>query len=163
MSEKKTVLSDFKDENTEGEYRFVLKTNLISHDLFFKFLFCEKDFAVAFLRKQLPPRFASRLDFANLIVESPNFLDEQFHEQRADVIFQIPFFTEDPDEEETVESVRIFVVLEHKSYYDHYTVFQLTKYVVSIMDRSFHQKKEKEEAKKKTRKGKDVKIPPVIP
>lgn len=120
--------------NSEN-YKYELPSIFITHDMFFRFLFLQFPFAKAFLQKMLPEKFINKLDFTKLVIEPPEFLDSKFRKHCADAIYQIPYKTS--TRKNTKERMaRIYIILEHKSYEDPLTIFQLARYIVNLMERS---------------------------
>jgi len=90
----------------------------ITHDKYFKETFRLKRIAQSFLRRVLPKKTLPYLDLKNLTVESRDFSDDMFKETTADMLYKVPV-------KGTDEYINFFVLVEHKSYQDYPTIFQL--------------------------------------
>jgi len=137
--------------DTEAEKSPVdLPKNLkVTHDDYFWETFQIERVGQAFLRKTLPPETLEALDLDGLIVEDRQFTDDLFKEMAADVIYRVPI-------KGTSEHVNFFVVIEHKSYDDFWTIFQLWCYVFLICRREFQAAKDRKEA------NANYRLPPVV-
>lgn len=62
----------------------------ISHDMFFREMFSDPEFAQAFLRKILKSEAVELLNLEMLEVLPTTFLTREFRELRADVIYRVP-------------------------------------------------------------------------
>ena len=121
----------------------------LSHGGYFQETFRLKRLAQAFLGKVLPKKTLPHLDMENLTVESRHLADDLFRETIADVIYRVPI-------KGTEECVNFFIIIEHKSYQDYRTIFQLWGYVFRICFREFYATDESERAKANHR------LPPVV-
>ncbi len=141
MSEKKSKPS--KDPTLSPE---ILP---VTHDRFFTETFQAKRLAKAFLRNRLPGELLKRLDLDGLTIEPRHMTDKVFKELITDVVYRVPV-------KGTPNHVDFFTVLEHKSFDDRLTIFQLWSYVFHICLREFRQAKIEERLDSKYR------LPPVI-
>jgi len=121
----------------------------LSHNGYFRETFQSKRLAKAFLKKKLPKSTLRCLDLKRLVVESRHLGDDLFKETIADVVYRVPI-------KGTNEHVNFFVVIEHKSYQDFLTIFQLWGYVFRICYREF------QVAKKRGKDNADYRLPPVV-
>ncbi|MDR1925009.1 MAG: Rpn family recombination-promoting nuclease/putative transposase, partial [Planctomycetaceae bacterium] len=121
----------------------------LQHSMFFELTFEVLVFAQAFLRSVLPPELVSYLDVDNMSIESKNLFDVMFKETRADVVYRVPI-------RDSQACIDFFVVLEHKSFDDFWTIFQSFCYSVRICERTFKQ------AKDAGLVDKSYRLPPVI-
>ena len=121
----------------------------LTHDGYFQETFKAKRFAKAFLKKTLPKKTIDCLELDGLTIEGRHVGDDMFHETIADTIYRIPISGTD-------EYVNFFVVIEHKSYQDYLTIFQLWGYVygICLQDVRLAQKREGSKA--------DYRLPPVV-
>ena len=102
----------------------------LSHDGYFRETFQVKRIARSFLRRTLSKKTRDCLDLRRLTVEPRHQTDDIFKEAIADVVYRVPI-------KGIKEHVNFFVVVEHKSYQDFLTIFQLWGYVYRICRREF--------------------------
>ena len=123
----------------------------INHDTFFQLAFALPEVAVAFLKNVLPKKTLEHLDLDALEIQ-PGILGESdyFKKSAADLIYVVPY-------KESAQEIHVSVILEHKSYSERMTTFQITKYCVHIMER------ELEQAEKDGNKMSQFRFSPVIP
>ena len=69
-----------------------------------------------------------RLDFSRLEKVNQSFIPDNFREQESDVIYLVPFRSED------VGEVMIYVLIEHQSTPSHVMGFRILFYMVQIWD-----------------------------
>ncbi|MDR3199750.1 MAG: Rpn family recombination-promoting nuclease/putative transposase [Planctomycetaceae bacterium] len=130
------------------EEQFV--TTPVTHDTFFELVFQLKKIACAFLLFLLPSILRKQLDVPNLKVSVRRFRDENFQEARADMVYEIPL------KENPKKHVKIYVIIEHKSYDDSHTMIQLLNYETQIINAEI------DYAKKRGIYTRDFKLPPII-
>ncbi len=123
----------------------------ITHDTFFQVVFSIPEIAVAFLKNILLPELFDQIDFDKLDIQD-SILGESdyFQKSAADIVYAIPF-------KNRAEILRVYVILEHKSYSDSLTIFQLTRYCVHIMEREI------KEAKQSRQKMSQFRFSPILP
>ena len=138
-------------EKTPGSINDLAPTYHITHDVFFKLTFALPEIAVELTRNVLPSCLFEKLDTDNIEIQD-GLLGESdyFKKSAADLIYVIPF-------KNSVEKLRVFAILEHKSYSDPLTIFQLTRYCVHVMEREVQQAEESNQKMSKFR------FPPIIP
>lgn len=125
-------------------------TTPVSHNTFFELVFQLKKVACAFFLFLLPRKLLDEIDLPQLTVTVRHFRDEHFQETRADMVYKIPL-------KNTPEKhIKIYIVIEHKSYDDSHTMSQLLKYEQQIIDHEIAF------AKKEKCYTKDFKLPPII-
>ncbi|MDR2756950.1 MAG: Rpn family recombination-promoting nuclease/putative transposase [Planctomycetaceae bacterium] len=125
-------------------------TTPVTHDTFFELVFQLKKVACAFLMFLLPLMLQKQLDFSKLKISVRRFRDENFKETRADMIYEIPL------KKEPQKHVKIYIIIEHKSYDDSHAMSQLFNYEAQIISA------EVDSAKKKGIYTKDFKLSPII-
>ena len=121
----------------------------LSHDDFFTGTFQRKRLAKAFLRIMLPGELLECLDLDELTAEPRHITDELFKRLIADVIYRVPI-------KNTEKHIDFFVIMEHKSYNDFLTIFQLWCYVLQVVRQEY---KESDDA---GQINADYRLPPVI-
>ena len=109
----------------------------LTHDKLFREVFQWLGLAKAFLRLVLSGPILAKLDLDRLTIEPREFLNIVFKETRADMIYRVPILGSD-------ESLCIYVLLEHKSFNDFFTIFQADQYAGQISQREY-QKADDEE------------------
>ena len=121
----------------------------LNHDEFFVGTFQRKRLAQAFLRIMLPAELLGRLDLDGLTAEPRHITDELFKTLIADVVYRVPI-------KGTDSHINFFIILEHKSYNDFWTIFQLWGYVSHVIRQEF---KTADDAK---RVSAEYRLPPVV-
>ncbi|MDR2705048.1 MAG: Rpn family recombination-promoting nuclease/putative transposase, partial [Planctomycetaceae bacterium] len=125
-------------------------TTPVNHDTFFELVFQLKKVVCAFLLFLLPQKLLGEIDLSQLTVTVRRFRDENFQESRADMVYTVPL------KNSPQKHVKIYILIEHKSYDDSHTMSQLLKYEQQIIDYEI------DLAKKEGRYTKDFKLPPII-
>ncbi|MDR0327079.1 MAG: Rpn family recombination-promoting nuclease/putative transposase [Planctomycetaceae bacterium] len=121
----------------------------LDHNGFFNNTFQMKRLAKGFLRVTLPKGLRDCLDLDGLTIEPSHLTDDVFTDRFADVIYRVPI-------KGMERYVDFFVVLEHKSYNDLWTIFQLWQYVALVCRLGF------KTANEENRVSADYRLPPVI-
>jgi hypothetical protein len=121
----------------------------LTHDGYFRETFQTHRIAKAALKKVLPKATIPQLDLDGLTVVERQRSDAVFKELSADVIYKVPV-------KETKEYVNFFVVMEHKSFQDYQTIFQLWGYVYRICYQEFVS------AKKRGEDMATYRLPPIV-
>jgi predicted transposase/invertase (TIGR01784 family) len=111
------------------------------HDKFFREVFSQADYARDLLLATLPQRIAGLLDFRKIIVENTSMI-ERGEEKKSDLLIRTNLGD---------SPALVYVLVEHKSYADRWSVFQLLKYMVRIWERE------------RTKKRADKTLPTIIP
>jgi hypothetical protein len=104
----------------------------LDHDGFFTNTFQMKRLAKGFLRFTLPGELQKHLDLDGLTVEPTHLTDNVFKDRHADKIYRVPV-------KGTEHYVDFFVILDHKSFNDLWTVFQLWIYVTLVCQREYRE------------------------
>jgi len=98
----------------------------LDHNGFFTNTFQMKRLAKGFLRFALPKDLRKHLDLEGLTIEPRHKTDDVFRDRISDVTYRVPI----KDSEHYVD---FFVICEHKSYNDLWTIFQLWTYVYLVI------------------------------
>ncbi|MDR2756638.1 MAG: Rpn family recombination-promoting nuclease/putative transposase [Planctomycetaceae bacterium] len=132
------------------------ETDLISlgkrplpHSTFFELTFEMLMLAQAFLRSILPETLLARLDIDHLTLAPKKMYDVWFKETRADVVYRVPI-------RDSITYIDFFIILEHKSFDDFWTILQVFCYAARICEREFRT------AEEKGLIDKSYRLPPVI-
>lgn len=102
------------------------------HDKFFKETFTRIEIARDFFANYLPQPVVNALNLDTLALQSGSFIDTDLQEQFADLLYQVDL--QDGSESEDTTAY-LYLLLEHKSYPDPHTPFQLLRYLVRIWER----------------------------
>lgn len=97
------------------------------HDKFFKETFTRLEVARDFFANYLPEGVTTVLNLDTLALQSGSFIDPDLQEQFADLLYRVTLH----DDSEAY----LYILLEHKSYPDPQTPFQLLRYLVRIWER----------------------------
>jgi predicted transposase/invertase (TIGR01784 family) len=119
------------------------------HDEFFTYVFSDTTNVRDFLRISLPVPVLQLLDLGSLTVSKETFVDEELRRSQSDILIQTGLAG-------NREPVLIYILIEHKSYPDRWTLLQLLKYMVKIWEKK----------KRNTPKGLKTKseaLPVIIP
>lgn len=92
------------------------------HDRYFKETFSRIDILADFLNVYLPDSLRDQLDFSSLVRELDTYTDETLSEYFADLVFTVRLGD---------SSVKIALLLEHKSYTEPHIHFQLNRYMLN--------------------------------
>ncbi|MDR2115286.1 MAG: Rpn family recombination-promoting nuclease/putative transposase, partial [Planctomycetaceae bacterium] len=125
-------------------------TTLVTHDIFFELVFQLKKVAGAFLRFLLPTTLQNQLDIPRLKISVRRFRDENFREARSDMIYEIPL------KKNRKKYVKIYIIIEHKSYNESHIMIQLFNYETKIINAEITS------AKKRKNYNKKFKFSPII-
>jgi len=121
----------------------------VTHDVYVQDTFQIERIGRSFLKNWLPKETLEVLDLDGLTVEGRHFTDDIFKEMTADVVYKVPI-------KGTNEHVNFFTVVEHKSYQDFWTIFQLWCYIFLICRREYLAAKARGEV------NADYRLPPVV-
>ena len=122
-----------------------------NHDEFVAKCFLDLELARAFFRHYLPAEILEQIDLERVSLEQGSFVDEDLRRSYSDLNYAVPL----RDALQIDESSRayIYILVEHKSQSDEFTVFQLLRYMVRIWQR------ELEAAKYQS----GFRLPPIVP
>jgi predicted transposase/invertase (TIGR01784 family) len=112
------------------------------HDKFFREVFSQADSVRELLLATLPSDISGLLDLRKIIVENTSMIDSRQSEQRSDLLIRTKLGG---------SPALIYILVEHKSYADRWSVFQLLKYMVRIWERE------------RTKRNTDQTLPTIIP
>ena len=98
------------------------------HDKFFKETFTQPEIARDFLANYLPPTVLPLLDLNQIKLEKESFIDPRLQEHFSDLLYSVPLAND-------VGMVFVYLLLEHKSYYDPFTPLQILGYMVRFWER----------------------------
>lgn len=108
-----------------------MATNENSHDKLFKSALADPRDAAMELRAVLPPVLVSQLDFSTLRPVAGTFVDERMLGSYADLLYRVQC---------AGKETLLYVLLEHKSEVDRWTLLQLLRYMVRIWEQCLAQR-----------------------
>lgn len=97
------------------------------HDKFFKETFSQIEVARDFFVNYLPETVTAVIDLDTLALQPDSFIDTDLQEQFADLLYSVDLVDG--------QGAYLYALLEHKSYPDPDTPFQLLRYLVRIWER----------------------------
>jgi predicted transposase/invertase (TIGR01784 family) len=100
------------------------------HDRFFKASWSRLEVAQGFLAHYLPTEVQAVLDLNSLSLTKDSFIDEALQGHYSDLLYQVT--------RQDGKGAYVYVLLEHKSYADRWTVFQLLRYIVRIWEQELN-------------------------
>jgi predicted transposase/invertase (TIGR01784 family) len=92
------------------------------HDKFVKDLLSDKEMAISFLQSYLPEDVLAVIDLETLAYVTTNFITSEFQEYFSDIIFKIK-------NKNNEAGYYVSILVEHKSYPDKLTLFQIGSYL----------------------------------
>ena len=95
------------------------------HDRFFREVFSRVENARELLLATLPPGIVGLLDFGSFAVENTSMIGEKLDEHRSDLLIRTAL---------SGAPVYIYILVEHKSYADRWSLFQLMRYMFRIWE-----------------------------
>jgi predicted transposase/invertase (TIGR01784 family) len=98
------------------------------HDEFFTYVFSDTTNVRDFLRISLPVPVLQLLDLGSLTVSKETFVDEELRRSQSDILIQTGLTAQ-------TGPALIYILVEHKSYPDRWTLLQLLKYMVRIWEK----------------------------
>jgi len=143
---------DDQATNPSGKPEPTTELRPLNHDEFFTGTFQTKRLAKGFLRVVLPGELRECLDLEGLTIEPRHVTDDIVNRDRiADVVYRVPV-------KGSEHHIDFFVILEHKSFNDLWTIFQLWMYVYFICRQEY----DKAETAGNGYVPADYRLPPVI-
>jgi predicted transposase/invertase (TIGR01784 family) len=112
------------------------QTKIINpHAMFFEKVFSRTDVVTDFLQNYLPEKVVSQLDLSTIKLEKKTFVSNELKSTQSDLLFRVK--TNDD------LFLRIYILLEHKSYLDRWVMLQLLGYIVQIFENQRQVNKQK--------------------
>jgi hypothetical protein len=96
------------------------------HDRYFRESFARVEVARDFLRHHLPATVLAELDLATLEISADTFVAEDLRGEWSDLVYRVAY------RDGTLE---VYLLFEHKSWPEHWTLLQLLRYVVASGER----------------------------
>jgi len=95
-----------------------------SHDPFIRRFLSNRQESIDYFKKTLPAKVQEQMDLENLELMKENFIGKTHEESRTDLLYKIPL--------KTGASIFVYLLFEHKSYYDPKIYTQLLDYLSKI-------------------------------
>ena len=102
------------------------------HDALIKDILGKEKNAIEFFKKYLKEEIRDILDLETLKVERGTFISEELKEYYTDILYKVKMKSEE---------VYMYVLVEHKSYYERFLPLQLLSYMVKIWEREIEEKR----------------------
>ena len=96
-----------------------------AHDKFFKLTFTNKGVKESFLQTYLPMELSKEIDLSTVEEVNPSFISETFQLNESDLLVKVQAMG---------KPIYILFLMEHKSYKDRKTPFQILRYFVDIWE-----------------------------
>ena len=93
-------------------------------DKFIRKIFSKKQEVIDFFQKTLPASLVEQVDWENILFGKENFVGLEWDESRTDMLYRLPL--------KTGSEIYIYLLFEHKSYYDPKIYIQLLEYISKI-------------------------------
>ncbi len=93
------------------------------HDAFFKAWFSRPEALLELIQSSFPHEIVAQLDFSTLTIEPGNFIDEELAEHFSDLAASV--HTKEGE-------IRVYILVEHKSYHDPGALLQILRYMVRV-------------------------------
>jgi len=87
-------------------------------------IFSKKQEVIDFFKKTIPFELAKQIDWENILFGKENFVGLEWDESRTDQLYRLPL--------NTGVEIFIYILFEHKSYYDPKIYIQLLEYISKI-------------------------------
>lgn len=104
------------------------------HDKFFKEIFSRKEIMIDFIEEIFPENLRNNLNVSTLQLQNDSFTGEELDEYFSDLIYSCEY--------EGKKTIRISLLLEHKSYIEDFPHFQLNQYLLNIWKEDLKQKQQ---------------------
>jgi len=95
-----------------------------SSDKLIRKIFSKKQEVIDFFKKTIPFELAKQIDWENILFGKENFVGLEWDESRTDQLYRLPL--------KTGSEIFIYILFEHKSYYDPKIYIQLLEYISKI-------------------------------
>lgn len=109
------------------------------HDAFFRENFSRREIAEDFLRHQLPDSLLAALDLSTLEIAKDTYIASDLRSSYSDLVYRVRYRVGDDATELPTDAVgdqllRIYILFEHKSRPEHWTLLQLLRYITAEGD-----------------------------
>ena len=103
---------------------------MANHDEFVRKGFENLEVVVAFCRHFIDDKILDLVDIDRVGVEKGSFVDERLKNRYSDLLFSVPLRGTGEDDPDLV--VRIYILIEHKSWSDRWAILQILAYMADI-------------------------------
>ena len=100
----------------------VMDTITSPHDTFFRESFTRREVARDFLRCQLPAELLAELDLTTLEISKDSYVASDLRTAYSDLVYRVAY---------RGEALNVYLLFEHKSWAEHWTVLQLLRYIAA--------------------------------
>ena len=107
------------------------------HDKLIKIVFSDRNEAVEFFQKNLPPDLAQQLDWDTLELEGSKYIDEELKDSESDLLYSVYF-------KDSNDKCFLYLLFEHQSTPDKWLRFRIIKYKTRVWDESINKYKDQE-------------------
>ncbi len=107
-----------------------MRDNLPSHDDFIRNILSNKEIAVDYFKNYLPDFVRERLDFSELIQLPDTYLSDDLKNTMSDIVYSCRL-------KGTEATVKVSLLIEHKSHPDKYTPVQIGGYIPAYRQAGF--------------------------
>ncbi len=104
------------------------------HDKFFRFAFKHVELVRDLIQWTFPASDVKQLDLTAVRWEVGTWTDSKLRDKRADLLFSCPIIKRDDSRKSPAKNALLYILLEHKSAGDHYTVLQVLSYLLRIWE-----------------------------
>jgi len=101
------------------------------HDHVFRQTFGQPEVAAGYFRHNLPEELLEHINLETLERIPDSFVDPELHPSASDLLYAVEYT---PVQGGDTEKLLLYLLLEHKSYIDPMTVFQVLRYMVRIWE-----------------------------
>ncbi|WP_446011440.1 Rpn family recombination-promoting nuclease/putative transposase, partial [Candidatus Electrothrix sp.] len=101
------------------------------HDHVFRQTFGQPEVAAGYFRHNLPEELLEHIDLETLERIPDTFVDPELHPSASDLLYTVDYT---PVQGGETKKLLLYLLLEHKSYADPMTVFQVLRYMVRIWE-----------------------------
>ena len=102
------------------------------HDRFFKETFSKKEEVQDLIVNTLPEELTRGIDFTSLQLDNTSYIDNKLKENFSDIVYNCKY--------KGKETIKIALLLEHKSYKPAYPHIQILRYLLNIWETNIKQK-----------------------
>jgi predicted transposase/invertase (TIGR01784 family) len=99
-------------------------SNIRPSDKLIRKIFSKKQEVIDFFKKTIPSDLVEQIDWENILFGKENFVGLEWEESRTDQLYRLPL--------KTGSEIFIYILFEHKSYYDPKIYIQLLGYLSKI-------------------------------
>jgi len=110
-----------------------MKEHFPSHDEFIRNILGDKEIAVAYFKNYLPDFVRDRLDFSKLVQLPDTYLSDDLKKTMSDIVYSCKL-------KNKKSSIKVSLLIEHKSHPDKYTPVQIGGYIFSAFQKQVQNK-----------------------